>query len=85
MFSVVITLNALCKILGEDIVPDKNYQCTKDSVKFLGIMISMNKNELFKLNFKTQLTKLKTVLDIWSQRDLTPIGKSTIVKSLALS
>ena len=82
--SVFLKIGSL-KDNEEDIVPDKNYQCTKDSVKFLGIMISMNKNELFKLNFETQLIKLKTVLDIWSQRDLTPIGKITVVKSLALS
>lgn len=82
--SVFLKIGSLKNNEG-DIVSDKNYRCTKDPVKFLGIMISMNKNELFKLNFETQLTKLKKVLDIWSQRDLTPIGKITIVKSLALS
>ena len=82
--SVFLKIGSL-KDNEKDIVPDKNYQCTKDPVKFLGIMISINKNELFKLNFETQLIKLKTVLDIWSQRDLTPIGKITVVISLALS
>ena len=77
--SVFLKIGSL-KHNEEDIVPDKNYQCTKDPVKFLGIMISVNKNELFKLNFETQLIKLKTVLDIWSQRDLTPIGKLTILR-----
>ena len=40
---------------------------------------------MFKLNFESQFEKLKTVLNMWAQRDLTPIGKITIIKSLALS
>jgi hypothetical protein len=66
-------------------IPNKDYQWTKGPVKFLGVNISLNKNVLFELNFEPQLKKLQTVLDIWSQRDLTPIGKITIVKSLAPS
>jgi exonuclease III len=67
------------------ILPDDSYQCTKGPVKFLGVMISLDKNELLKINYEPQFKKLSTVLDIWSQRDLTPIGKITIIKSLALS
>ena len=76
--SVLFKIGSL-KDNERDIAPDKNYQYTKDPVKFLEIIILMTKNELFKHNFET------TVLDIWSQRDLTPIGKITICKSLALS
>ena len=69
----------------ENLLPDKDYYWTKGPVKFLGITISLDKNEFFTLNYESHLKKLKTILDIWSQRDLTPIGKITIIKSLALS
>ena len=40
---------------------------------------------MYKLNYEPQFQKLCSILNIWSQRDLTPIGKITIIKSLALS
>ena len=48
-------------------------------------MISLNHDDVLKLNFEPQYQKLCSILNIWSQRDLTPIGKIAIVKSLALS
>ena len=69
----------------DNFFPEKNYIWTKGPVKFLGVNVSLNKNEMYQLNYETQLKKLQNTLDIWKQRDLTPIGKITIVKSLALS
>jgi hypothetical protein len=60
--------------------PEKNYWWTKGPVKFLGVNVSLNKNDLYKLNYDTQFKKMQIILDIWSQRDLTPIGRVTIYK-----
>ncbi len=54
-------------------------------VRLLGILLTHNEADLFDLNYIPQLEKIKNLLKIWSRRDLTPIGKITIVKSLALS
>ena len=58
---------------------------SKDPVKLLGIVLESDPSELFRLNYLPKIDKLKNILHIWSYRDLTPLGKITIVKSLALS
>ena len=42
-------------------------------------------SNLFDLNFIPKFQKLKNILRIWSCRDLTPLGKIAIIKSLGLS
>ena len=64
---------------------EKNYIWTKGPVKFLGVNVSLDNNEMYVLNYESQLKKLQNILDIWRQRDLTLNGKVVIVKSLALS
>ena len=54
-------------------------------IRLLGVLLTHDEADLFDLNFSPQLDKIKTLLNIWSRRDLTPIGKITIIKSLALS
>ena len=82
--SVFLKIGSL-KDNNEQIIPECNYRFSKGPVKFLGIMISLDKKDLFELNFEPQFKKLSSILNIWSQRDLTPIGKITIIKTLALS
>jgi hypothetical protein len=49
-------------------IPGTNFTWSKGPVKYLGINISLNKQE--SLNYECQLHKLKTIFDIWSQRVL---------------
>ena len=53
--------------------------------RLLGIRFSTNSNDLFELNFKPKLESLKRNLGVWAPRNLTPIGKITLVKSLGIS
>ena len=55
------------------------------TVRYLGILLSADLTNLFDLNFTPKLQKLKDILRIWSCRDLTPVGKIAVVKSLGLS
>ena len=64
---------------------EKNCIWTKGPVNFLGVNVSLDKNEMYVLNYESQLKKLQNILDIWRQRDVTLNGKVIIVKSLALS
>ena len=50
----------------------------------LGITFTNNRDDLFELNYTPKLSRLKQLLGIWSQRDLSLIGKVTIVKTLGL-
>ena len=50
----------------------------------LGIQFSVNLDEMISLNFNEQLPKIKSLLCQWNKRILTPIGKITVVKTLAM-
>ena len=54
-------------------------------IRYLGIYFNHNNEDFFALNYQPKLSRLKSILGMWSTRDLTPIGKITIIKSLVLS
>ena len=58
---------------------------TTGPVTVLGITFDLCPDNLFRLNFPPKLSRLKNMLNMWSSRDLTPIGKITIIKTFALS
>jgi len=54
------------------------------SFKLLGIHFGVDQNNITQ-NLEECYKCFKTILNIWSQRDLSITGKITIIKSLALS
>ena len=54
-------------------------------VHSLGIFFSYDTDYVVQKNFSDKLKAFKRILDLWSQRDLSLIGKVTILKSVALS
>jgi hypothetical protein len=54
-------------------------------VKILGIYFTYNEKDMIKLNYEDKLTSLKCSLGLWKQRDLSVMGKITVVKTFALS
>ena len=65
--------------------PEMKVVWSKGPIKFLGINISLDKKEMIDLNYEVQLKKISNILNFWSQRGITPIGKVTVIKSLAIS
>ena len=53
--------------------------------KILGVYFSANVNEIWNINTHDIINKITHLLNQWSRRKLTIIGKITIVKSLVLS
>jgi hypothetical protein len=51
-------------------------------LRILGILVSYNKNYVYNYNFRRCIDRLKRVLMLWRNRDLTLQGSATIVKSL---
>ena len=43
----------------DNFFPEKKYIWTKGPVKFLGVNVSLNKNEMYQLNYETQLKSYK--------------------------
>lgn len=62
--------------------PHIKLKWTNGPVRVLGVLISNNLNLLEELNYAPILPKLRSTISMWSQRDLSLYGKSTIIKSL---
>jgi len=59
--------------------------CWKDKVKILGILFTYDTDLMWSLNYDDKIKKLGCIINLWKQRDLSPIGKVTIMKSYGLS
>ena len=58
---------------------------TTDCMKILGIYVSYNTDLTYKMNSDRVLNSFKTVSNIWKGRNMTIIGRTEVVKTLALS
>ena len=54
------------------------------SVKTLGIIFNKNKNEMLTQNWDSRIVKIKSIIQSWSNRQLSMIGKVQIIKSLLI-
>ena len=54
-------------------------------LNILGIIITRNLEEMVKLNYDIKIANMKTIIKTWSFRNLTIMGKITIIKSLIIS
>ena len=55
------------------------------SFTFLGLTFSVDLDTIVELNFTQAIQSLEKLLRVWSKRHLTPLGKVTVIKTLALS
>ena len=53
--------------------------------KALGIKFTKRLDEISDINYQDKIKEMKVLLTHWSKRNLTPIGRITVIKSLALS
>ena len=53
--------------------------------KYLGIFFSTNIENIVILNYENKLDEINKILKSWNKRPLTPFGKITVIKTLALS
>ena len=53
--------------------------------KLLGVEFCLNLNKMIKINYQEKLREIRNLLIQWSKRILTPYGRITVVKSLAVA
>ena len=53
--------------------------------RYLGIYFSTDIDSIIELNFHNKLEQIEKIFKVWSKRSLTPYGKITVIKTLALS
>ena len=56
----------------------------KSRFKMLGIMFDVNLDCIVRNNFESKFIVVKNILKQWKKRNLTPVGKIVVLKSLAL-
>ena len=64
---------------------DRNFIWDPGSFKVLGITFSVDLNDIVRLNFKDKIDEVKRDIARWSKRNITPIGKITVIKTLIVS
>lgn len=55
------------------------------TVKILGIYFTYDENEMLNLNYNEKFKSLQNIINVWKQRDLTALGKITIIKTFGLA
>ena len=65
-------------------MPEVNLHWNPRVFKILGIVFSTNIDDIVNLNYNKKLDDIQRLLTHWSKRQLTPLGKITVIKSLAL-
>ena len=62
-----------------------NLEWNPKTFTLLGVKFSVNIHEMISINYEDKLLEIKNLLSHWSKRNLTPVGRITVIKSLALS
>ena len=57
---------------------------TQENFTLLGIKFTLNLNDIVNINYKDKITQIRNEIKIWNKRNITPVGKITIIKSLFL-
>lgn len=61
-----------------------NLSWGKNTFSYLGIDFNTDLSKMLKTNLEKKLVEIKSLLKHWSKRNLTPIGRITVIKTLAL-
>ena len=72
------------KYSDEVICRERNLSWGVNSFKLLGIKFDVNLNNMIKVNYDESIRKIKGIINQWSKRNLTVIGRITVVKTLLL-
>ena len=66
-------------------LPHLNINWNPNKFKILGIWFTVNIQECEKINCQNKLEEVRTLLNIWMKRSITPVGRVAILRSLLLS
>ena len=76
-----------CKKISSQVFHHSRWKLDWGSTTFslLGINFSVELEKITNMNFNDVLTKIKSFIQQWNRRILTPIGRITVFKTLILS
>ena len=64
--------------------PELNLSWGKNTFSYLGIDFHSDLSKMVKMNYDKKLIEISALLKSWSKRYLTPIGRITVLKTLAI-
>ena len=70
---------------GIKYMTDRNFVWDPGTFQNLGITFTVNINDIVHLNFGDKIDEVKRDLCKWKRRNLTPIGKITLIKTLVMA
>ena len=66
-------------------LPEINLTWNPPTFKVLGIIFSVNIHDMVLINYENKLDEMRKLINVWSKRNLTPLGKITVLKTLVIS
>ena len=72
------------KYSTDTLCPNRNLSWGETSFKLLGINFDVDLEKIVKINYSERIVQIKNTLNQWSKRNLTVIGRITVIKTLVL-
>ena len=66
-------------------LPHLNFQWNPPSFTALGVEFTVDLKNIADININKKLTSMTNLINQWSKRDLTPLGRITVLKTLIIS
>lgn len=74
-----------CKNSQRILCPEYNLTWENTAFTVLGVKFSTNLQEMIDLNYNSKIEEIRTLFACWSKRELSPIGKIVVIKTIALA
>ena len=72
------------KELNDNLKVSVNFDWGAAEFKLLGLHFSVDLTKMPELNYSVAINKINSIIRLWKSRNVTPIGKITIIKSQLL-
>ena len=66
-------------------LPEFNLEWDQENLSILGVTFTTDLNNITDRNINKHMNKIRTEIESWKKRNLTPIGKVTLIKAIFIS